>query len=106
MSAEMVEFEGWEKVLRETVPTGLQAAYQEAVVKFRSWLRERGKDATAGAFKEHLAWKKSYLPPARYEERRQALRWYWEKGKKSRIQNSGVGIQNYLRICRQQASAF
>ena len=94
MSAEMVVLEEWERVLRDTVPADKQALWREAVVKFRYWLRETGRAPTVEAFKEHLAWKKSYLPPARYEERRQALRWYWEKGKKSRIQNSGVGIQN------------
>ena len=99
MSAEMVEFEGWEKVLRATVPPGLQATYREAVVKFRYWLREKGKDATVGAFKEHLAWKKSYLPPEAYEIRRQALRWYWEKGEKIRglrpeVGGPGDGISN------------
>ena len=91
MDEKIAEFEGWERALRDTVPAALQADYREAVVKFRYWLREKGKAANVGAFKEHLAWKKSYLPPEKYELRRQALRWYWEKGAKRSIQNSGVG---------------
>ena len=94
MSAEMVVLEDWERVLRDTVPADRQALWREAVVKFRYWLRETGRAPTAEAFKEHLAWKKSYLPPARYEERRQALRWYWEKGARRNIQNSELRIQN------------
>lgn len=80
MDHRIIEFEEWEQVLKDTVPAGLQAGYREAVTKFRYWLRERGKPATVEAFKEHLAWKKSYLPPERYEIRRQALRWYFGKG--------------------------
>ena len=90
MDAQIVEFEGWERVLRDTVPAALQADYREAVVKFRYWLREKGKEATVAAFKQHLAWKKSYLPAREYEIRLQALRWYWDKGKKRRVQESGV----------------
>ena len=50
--------------------------YREAVVKFRHRLRENGKIADAGAFKEHLDSRKSYLAPEKYEVRRQALRGY------------------------------
>jgi len=91
MDEQVVEFAGWEQALRDTVPADLQRTYREAVVKFRYWLRENGKPATVGAFKEHLAWKKSYLPAADYETRLQALRWYWDKGKKIRVQGSAVG---------------
>ena len=95
MSMERVVWEDWEQVLRDTVPAEQQAVWREAVVKFRYWLRETGRAATVEAFREHLAWKKSYLPPARYEERREALRWYWEMGKKKkRIQESEFRIQN------------
>ena len=93
MNQPIVEFADWEEALRETVPADLWPEYREAVVKFRYWLRENGKPATVEAFKEHLAWKKSYLPPEKFERRRQALRWYWEKGAKRSIQNSGVRIQ-------------
>ena len=86
----IVEFEGWEKVLKDTVPVKLQAEYREAVVKFRYWLWETRKKATLEAFKEHLAWKQSYLPPERYETRRQALRWYYDKGRKVQAENSSV----------------
>ena len=78
----IVTFGDWERVLRDTVPAKLQAAYREAIAKFLYWLRERGKPASVAAFKEHLAWKKSYLTPDRYEVRRQALRWYYDKGRK------------------------
>ena len=80
MNQPIVEFADWEQALRETVPADLREGYREAVVKFRYWLRENGKPATVEAFKAHLAWKKSYLPPEKYERRREALRWYWEKG--------------------------
>ena len=89
MDERIVEFEDWERALRDTVPANLQGAYREAVVKFRYWLREKGKTASVEAFKEHLAWKQSYLPPAQVEMRRQALRWYWDKGKKVRRQETG-----------------
>ena len=75
MTDPVVVFEDWERVLKETVPVRLQGGYREAVVKFRYWLREKGKRADLGAFKEHLAWKKGYLPAKKYEIRRQALRW-------------------------------
>ena len=93
MEQPSVVFEDWERVLRDTVPADLQAGYREAVVKYRYWLREKGKSATAESFKEHLAWKKSYLPARKYEIRLQALRWYWEKGEKRGIQNSEFRIQ-------------
>ena len=93
MDQAIVEFADWEQALRDTVPADLRQGYREAVVKFRYWLRENGKTATVEAFREHLAWKKSYLPPEKFERRRQALRWYWEKGAKRSIQNSGVRSQ-------------
>ena len=93
MEQPAVVFEDWERVLRDTVPAALRAGYREAVVKYRYWLREKGKSATAESFKEHLAWKKSYLPARKYEIRLQALRWYWEKGEKRGIQNSEFRIQ-------------
>ena len=96
MDQPVIEFEDWNQVLRDTVSPNLQAGHREAVIKFRYWLRENGKPATVEAFREHLAWKKSYLPPEKYEIRRQALRWYWEKGKKSRnsISNNQHPISN------------
>jgi hypothetical protein len=53
----VVKFEDWEKVLRDAVPVKLQAGYREAVVKFRYWLREKGKTASVEVFNEHLAWR-------------------------------------------------
>jgi integron integrase len=77
-----VKFDEWERVLRDTVPAKLQADYREAIAKFLYWLRAQGKTASVAAFKEHLAWKQSYLPAERYEVRRQALRWYYHHGRK------------------------
>ena len=91
MSAETIVFDDWENVLRETVPPEKQGEWREAVVKFRHWLREAGKRPTVDVFKEHLAWKQSYLPPERFAVRRQALRWYWEKGEKVGRQEPGAG---------------
>ena len=84
MTEQRVEFEGWEQALRNTVPVALQGVYREAVVKFLYWMQENGKPATVASFKEHLEWKKSYLPAEKYEIRRQALRWYWQMGRKRR----------------------
>ena len=50
MEQPAVVFEDWERVLRDTVPADLRAGYREAVVKYRYWLRERGKSATAESF--------------------------------------------------------
>lgn len=66
MDDQIVEFEDWERVLRDSVPAALQPGYREAVAKFRYWLRAKGKAANVEAFKRHLAWKKSYLPPKEY----------------------------------------
>jgi len=93
MDDQIVEFSDWDRVLRESVPVALQAGYREAVVKFLYWLRETGEQPNVAAFKEHLEWKKSYLPAKQYELRRNALRWYWQMGAKKRIQNSGVRSQ-------------
>ena len=71
-------FEDWEAVLRATVPPKLQGGYREAIVKFRYWLRQTCKEPDVEAFKAHLEWKQSYLPPERFEIRRAALRWYYQ----------------------------
>ncbi len=94
MSEMMIVFEDWERVLQATVPAEKQGPYREAVVKFRHWLRENQKPPTTEAFRAHLAWKKSYLAPDQFEVRRQALRWYWEKGQKTISQDSEVRSQN------------
>ena len=80
MDDQIVEFNDWARVLRESVPAALQAGYREAVVKFLYWLREKGKQPNMATFKEHLEWKRSYLPPKQYKLRRNALRWYWQLG--------------------------
>jgi integrase len=69
--------EDWERLLREAVPADRQRGYREAIVKFRYWLRATGKPPTVAAFKEHLDWKQSYLSPARFAVRQEALRWYY-----------------------------
>ena len=93
MDERIVEFEDWERVLRDTVPVALQGGYREAVTKFRYWLWRTGEVASVEAFKRHLAWKKSYLPVTEFELRRQALRWYFEKGKKTSIQKPVASSQ-------------
>jgi integron integrase len=75
-----VVFEDWESVLKAQVPPDRQRAYREAIVKFRYWLREKGKQPVVETFKEHLAWKQSYLSPERFAIRREALRWYYRAG--------------------------
>ena len=86
----IVSFDHWERALKDSVPVALQSGYREAIIKFRYWLREKGKSAGVEAFKEHLAWKKSYLSPEKYEVRLQALRWYFEKGAKADPPEPGV----------------
>ena len=44
MTDEPVCFEDWEAILRTTVPLDRQRGYREAIVKFRYWLREKGKE--------------------------------------------------------------
>ena len=83
MSSAMVVFKDWELALRATVPAEQRQKYWWAVRKFRHWLWETGKMPTAETFREHLAWKQSYLEPEEFAVRRQALRWYWEQGKKA-----------------------
>ena len=83
MSTDVVQFDQWAMALRDTVPFKLQAAYREAIVKFLYWLRETGKVPSVEVFKEHLAWKKSYLSPEKYAVRREALRWYYDQGRRA-----------------------
>jgi hypothetical protein len=71
MGDKPIVFENWEQVLQAEVPPDCQSAWRTAIVKFRYWLRETGKAPVDAAFKEHLEWKESYLPPEPYEVRRQ-----------------------------------
>jgi len=80
MTDTAIVFDDWEAVLQAEVSPELRRPYREAIVKFRYWLRESGKPATAASFREHLAWKKSYLPPEKLALRQEALRWYYRKG--------------------------
>jgi len=84
-----ISFENWQEVLRQTVPVRLQTAYHQAITKFRYWLWETGKAANVTAFKEHLAWKQSYLPPENFALRQAALRWYYHQGKKIPASQAG-----------------
>ena len=81
MNDQAFRFEDWETALRETVAPELQRGYREAIVKFRYWLRQTRKEPDVEAFKAHLEWKQSYLPPERFEIRRAALRWYYQEGR-------------------------
>ncbi len=54
MDATVIFFDDWEQVLKTAVPPDRQRAYREAIIKFRYWLRETGKTASAKVFKEHL----------------------------------------------------
>lgn len=80
METTPIIFGNWESVLRTTVPENLQQPYREAIVKFRHWLQESGKSPDAETFKQHLEWKKSYLPLEQFEIWRDALRWYYKEG--------------------------
>ena len=80
MDDKPIVFADWETVLKAEVPPDRQRHYREAIVKFLFWLREKGKIPVRDTFKEHLEWKKSYLPPDRFEIRREALRWYYKTG--------------------------
>ena len=57
MMSDRIVFEDWEAVLKTAVPPDRQRRYREAIVKFRYWLREKGKKPAPDTFKEHLAWK-------------------------------------------------
>jgi integron integrase len=76
--SDSVVFEDWESVLKAQVPPDRQRPYREAIVEFLYWLREKGKQPVVETFKEHLAWKQSYLSPERFAIRREALRWYYK----------------------------
>ena len=80
MAEQAVAFDDWEVVLKADVSGEHYRSYREAIVKFRYWLRQTGKPATVATFQEHLAWKRSYLPPNRFAIRLAALRWYFRKG--------------------------
>ena len=69
----VVFFEDWERVLRAEVPLELQRGYREAIVKFRYWLREKGRSADVATFKEHLAWLKTLFA----EDRKNNLPGVW-----------------------------
>jgi len=74
MTDTAVVFDDWEAVLQAEVSPELRQPYREAVAKFRHRLREFGKPATVESFREHLTWKKSYLPPEKFALRQEALR--------------------------------
>jgi integron integrase len=82
MDSRPIVFENWEAALQAEVSPDCQPAWRTAIIKFRYWLRETGKTPVAAAFKAHLDWKKSYLPPGEFAVRRAALRWYYKEGLK------------------------
>ena len=69
----------WRAALEREIPVSDRAAYREAIVKFHYWLKQEGKRPTLETFKEHVEWKRSYMPPGRFAVRRKALRWYFKK---------------------------
>jgi hypothetical protein len=75
-----ITFDDWELVLRSEVPAAKQRGFREAIVKFRYWLQKTGKEPVVEVFKEHLAWKKSYLSTDRFTVSQEALRWYYGMG--------------------------
>jgi len=54
MDATVISFDDWEEILKTDVQPDRRRAYREAIIKFRYWLRETNKIATAEVFKEHL----------------------------------------------------
>ncbi|WP_051617181.1 integron integrase [Desulfonatronovibrio hydrogenovorans] len=101
MDETVIIFDDWEKVLKASVPPDRYRAYREAIVKFRYWLRKTGKSPHAAIFKQHLAWKKSYLAPDIFMIRQEALRWYYLEGRKRTLEgasSSGIteaGVDNH-----------
>ncbi len=85
MDATVIVFDDWESTLKAQAPEDRYRGYREAIVKFRYWLRETGKPADAATFKEHLNWKRSYLTPDRFSIRLEALRWYYQEGRKRMV---------------------
>lgn len=83
-SMPVIRFEHWEQVLQETIPAGSRPDYREAIIQFLHWLRETGETPCVDAFKTYLAKKKACLQPERFEVCRQALRWYYDKGRNQR----------------------
>jgi hypothetical protein len=55
MMSDPIVFDDWEAVLKAEAPPDRQRCYREAIVKFRYWLREKGKEPVPDVFKEHLA---------------------------------------------------
>lgn len=80
MNVTLLRFEDWETALKETVSPEFYKPYREAIIKFRYWLRQTGKQPDVETFKAHLEWKQSYLSTERFEVRRDALRWYYAEG--------------------------
>lgn len=82
MAAKVLRFDDWKQAIGAQVPAEKRAAYSEAITKFHYWLRQKAKPMTHEAFKEHVAWKKSYMPADRFAIRREALRWYYKEALK------------------------
>jgi integron integrase len=82
----VITFDDWEQVLRAGVSPNRYRAYREAIVKFRYWLRETNNVPTVESFKRHLEWKQSYLDPDRFTIRQDALRWYYQEGRKRMVE--------------------
>lgn len=105
MKNDVIVFEDWNPALSAEVAPELQRGYREAIIKFRYWLRQTGKPANVATFKEHLAWKKSYLSPSRYAVRLEALRWYYREGAKRAHAHDSPAHQG-ARLDSQEPSAL
>ena len=90
MDETVITFDDWEKVLKSSVPSERYHAYREAIVKFRYWLRVTDNVPNIEAIKRLLEWKQSYLAPDRFAVRREALRWYYQKGRKRMMERKGA----------------
>ncbi len=79
MPVRNVRIHDWQAALEREIPAVERAAYREAIVKFHYWLKQEGKPPTLDTFKEHVDWKRSYMPPERFAVRRKALLWYFNE---------------------------
>jgi len=85
-----VHFPNWRSELVKQVPPEKRRAYSEAITKFLYWLRQNGRAPTLDVFREHVRWKKSYLPQDRFGIRREALLWYYRRRHPQPVRVFGV----------------
>jgi hypothetical protein len=105
MGEQAVVFDDWVAALTPDVSRERYHPYREAIVQFRYWLRQTGKPATVATFKEHLAWKRSYLSPNRFAMRLAALRWYFRRGVERMIPAATPTAEASAALARQPAAS-